>query len=322
MLVDRIYSEDQIDAAILLVAGLALVLSALVIAWPYLRTDTTAQRLRRVRAEQLQIRNRGRAATARGDGLIPTPDALWGRIVGLLRLDQGLEDGYVARRLRLAGFRGMGPVYAYLAARALLPFAALVTAALYLFVMVPERYAFTVELAILVASAAIGHYMPVVFLKNRINKRRTAIIRAWPDALDLLLICIESGMTIEAALRKVAEEISFQSIDLAEEISLTVAELSYLQQRDVAYKNFGDRTGSYSVRAVAAGMMQSEKYGTSLGTAIRVLAQEQRDRRMTDAEKKAASLPPKLTVPMILFFLPVLFVIILTPAAIEVLKLP
>ena len=319
---NQILSADQIDATILLVAGLAVIMAVLVLCWPYLFPDTTAKRLRHIRAEQLQIRTRERAATARGSSLVPVPKALWGQVVGALRLDQGLEDGRVARRLRVAGYRGMGPVYAYLMARALLPFAFLAAAAFYLYVVSPERPAFAVELTVLAVSGAIGHYAPHVFITNRINKRRTAIVRAWPDALDLLLICIESGMTVEAALRKVADEISFQSIDLAEEISLTVAELSYLQERDTAYKNFGDRTGSYSVRAVAAGMMQSEKYGTSLGTAIRVLAQEQRDRRMTDAEKKAASLPPKLTVPMILFFLPVLFIIILTPAAIEVLGIP
>ncbi len=319
---NRILSTEQIDAAIMLVAGLAVMATVLVLAWPLLFPDTTSKRLRRIRAEQLSIRTRERAITARGGGLVAEPKALWGRIVETLRLDQGLEDGRIARRLRLAGYRGIGPVYVYLAARGLLPFAFLAGAALYLYVLSPERYPFTIELMILTASAGSGHYAPLIFMTNLINKRRTAIVRAWPDALDLLLICIESGMTIETALRKVADEISFQSIELAEEISLTVAELSYLQQREMAYKNFGDRTGSYSVRAVAAGMMQSEKYGTSLGTAIRVLSQEQRDRRMTDAEKKAASLPPKLTVPMIVFFLPVLFVIILTPAAIEVLGMP
>ena len=152
----------------------------------------------------------------------------------------------------------------------------------------------------------------------RSRKRQLSVRRAWPDALDLLLICVESGMGIEGAFRKVSEEIGSQSIPLAEELSLTTAELSYLQDRRKAYKNLSERTGLEGVRAVVTALIQAEKYGTPIGTALRVLAQENRDMRMQEAEKKAAALPPKLTVPMILFFLPVLFAVIITPAAIQV----
>jgi len=125
-------------------------------------------------------------------------------------------------------------------------------------------------------------------------------------------------MGIEGAFRKVSEEIGTQSIPLAEELSLTTAELSYLQDRRKAYDNLAERTGLEGVRSVVTALNQAEKYGTPIGTALRVLAQENRDMRMQDAEKKAAALPPKLTVPMILFFLPVLFAVIITPAAIQV----
>ena len=150
-----------------------------------------------------------------------------------------------------------------------------------------------------------------------IQKRQQAVSRSFPDALDLLLICVESGMSIEAAFNKVAEEIGTQSIEMAEELMLTTAELSYLQDRRLAYENLGKRTGLPGVKAVVTSLIQSERYGTPLGTALRVMAQENRDMRMQAAEKKAAGLPPKLTVPMILFFLPVLFVVILGPAAIR-----
>ena len=137
----------------------------------------------------------------------------------------------------------------------------------------------------------------------------------------MLLICIESGMSIEAAFRKVSEEIGSQSVALAEELTLTTAELSYLQDRKQAYDNLSRRTGLEGVKSVCLALQQAERYGTPLGTAMRVMAQENRDMRMAEAEKKAAALPPKLTVPMILFFLPVLFVVILGPAAIRVMAL-
>jgi tight adherence protein C len=136
-----------------------------------------------------------------------------------------------------------------------------------------------------------------------------------------MLICVESGMSVEAAFRKVSQEIGSQSIALAEELSLTTAELSYLQDRRVAYENLGKRTGLPGVRAVVTALVQAERYGTPLGQAMRVMAQENRDLRMQAAEKMAAALPPKLTVPMIVFFLPVLFVVILGPAAIKLMKL-
>ena len=124
-------------------------------------------------------------------------------------------------------------------------------------------------------------------------------------------------MSVEAAMNKVAGEIGGRSIELAEEFSLTTAELSYLPQRRQAYENLGKRTGLAGVRAVGTSMIQAERYGTAVGQALRVLAKESREMRMAEAEKKAAALPPKLTVPMILFFLPVLFVVIIGPAAIQ-----
>ena len=166
--------------------------------------------------------------------------------------------------------------------------------------------------------AYFGFYAPNLYIKNRISKRQTSVRRAWPDALDLMLICVESGMSVEAALRRVADEIGTQSVALAEEFVLTNAELSYLQDRKVAYENLASRTGLESVKSVSQALVQAERYGTPVAHALRVLASESRDMRMNAAEKKAAALPPKLTVPMILFFLPVLFAIILGPAGIQV----
>jgi len=151
------------------------------------------------------------------------------------------------------------------------------------------------------------------------NKRQASIKRAWPDALDLMLICIESGVSMEAAMRRVAEEMGEQSPELAEEMVLTTAELSFLQDRRVALENFGTRTQLDGVKSVVQALIQAERYGTPLAQALRVLAQEGREERMNEARKKAAALPPKLTVPMIIFFLPVLIAVILGPAIIRVL---
>jgi tight adherence protein C len=170
-------------------------------------------------------------------------------------------------------------------------------------------------------AAYFGTQIPYLFLKNKIQNRQLQIRRAFPDALDLLLICVESGMSVEAAFRKVSEEIGSQSVALAEELTLTTAELSYLQDRRMAYENLARRTDLDGVKAVSVALQQSERYGTPLAQTLRVMAQENRDMRMAEAEKKAAALPPKLTVPMILFFLPVLFIVILGPAAIRVLEL-
>jgi tight adherence protein C len=202
--------------------------------------------------------------------------------------------------------------------RLVMPIVFLVGAVLYVFVISNMQQTTLIKVGICIAATWAGMQAPMLFLTNAITKRQLSIRRAFPDALDLLLICIESGMSIEAAFGRVSKEIGTQSIALAEELSLTTAELSYLQDRKVAYENLAKRTGLDGVKSVCLALMQSERYGTPLGQTLRVMAQENRDMRMNEAEKKAAALPPKLTVPMIVFFLPVLFVVILGPTGIKV----
>ena len=169
-----------------------------------------------------------------------------------------------------------------------------------------------------IACAYLGIKAPEMFVRNRISKRQSSIGRAFPDAMDLLLICVESGMSIEQSFRKVGQEIGLQSIPLAEELTLTTAELSYLPERRTAYEHLAQRTGIESVKQIVTVLIQAERYGTPLGHALRVLGAESREMRLLKAEQKAAALPPKLTVPMIIFFLPVLFAVILTPAVIQI----
>jgi tight adherence protein C len=196
-----------------------------------------------------------------------------------------------------------------------------IAALVYLFVIARHlQYPPMIKILMALGAGFIGFYLPNVFLENRVQKRQQSMKEAFPDALDMLLICVQSGMSIEVAFGKVAKEIGGQSLDLAEEFSLTTAELSDLQDRRLAFENLGKRTGLAGIKSVSVALVQAERYGTPVSQALRVMAKENRDMRMSDAEKKAAALPPKLTVPMIVFFLPVLFVVILGPAIIQVMK--
>jgi tight adherence protein C len=221
-------------------------------------------------------------------------------------------------KLIMAGYRGHAPYVTFLFFRMVMPIMFLIGSALYVFVISHMEKSMPIKIGMCIGAAYLGLQAPMIFLKNAISKRQLSIKRAFPDALDLLLICIESGMSIEVAFRKVSVEIGSQSVALSEEFTLTTAELSYLQDRKVAYENLAKRTGLEGVKSACLALQQSERYGTPLGASLRVMAQENRDMRMNEAEKKAAALPPKLTVPMILFFLPVLFVVILGPTGIKI----
>ncbi|TDI59465.1 MAG: type II secretion system F family protein [Alphaproteobacteria bacterium] len=316
---------DDPQTLLAFTAALAVFTAIVTVSWPYLARDNLSTRMRQVASERERIRARERtklkAAQANRSTLKSEPKKVFKNIVDRFNLFKQAGDGSMVNMLRQAGFRGQNPVFAFLALRVIMPLLMFTAALVYLFVLVELDKPFLVKLTIAIIAAYAGYYAPTIYVKNKISKRQKSIRRAWPDALDLLLICVESGMGIESAFRKVSEEIGPQSLELAEEISLTTAEMSYLADRRKAYENLGMRTGLEGVKAFVTSLVQAEKYGTPLGTALRVLAQESRDMRMMEAEKKAAGLPPKLTVPMILFFLPVLFAIIITPAALQVMAI-
>ncbi|HEY7459323.1 MAG TPA: type II secretion system F family protein [Xanthobacteraceae bacterium] len=320
LLIDRLHDTRFMVTLLTAIAAAAAVVT---IAMPYVFGDNLERRMKAVSVERSQLRARERERLARGERvtLRQSPRAYMQSIVDQLNLRKWLGEDEVRATLIRAGYRGQGPYVTFLFFRLIMPIVMFVLAAVYLFVIVDIKQPMMVKLAIVMGAAWLGMRVPALFLKNLITRRQQSIRRAWPDALDLLLICVESGMSIDAAFRKVSEEIGSQSIALAEELALTTAELSYLQDRRQAYENLSKRTGMEAVKSICTALIQAERYGTPLGQALRVLAQENRDMRMSEAEKKAAALPPKLTVPMILFFLPVLFVVILGPAAIRVMAL-
>jgi tight adherence protein C len=287
---------------------------------PLLAPDTLSQRMKSVALEREKMRQRERERLARGDrvSLRRTPKQYMQRIVDEFNLNKWLGQEEARALLVQAGYRGQAPYVTFLFFRLVTPVILLCVTAFYVFIVLKLDHPTPVQVGYCIAATYLGIKLPTLFLKNKIAKRQLQIRRAFPDALDLLLICVESGMSIEAAFRKVAAEIGSQSIALAEELALTTAELSYLQERKQAYENLAKRTNIDGVKSVCMALQQAERYGTPLGQTLRVLGQENRDMRMMEAEKKAAGLPPKLTVPMIVFFLPVLFIVILGPAGIRV----
>ncbi|MGQ0443772.1 MAG: type II secretion system F family protein [Beijerinckiaceae bacterium] len=301
--------------------AIATMLTVLTVAMPLIESDTLSQRMKSVATERERIRARARErliADKNKRSLRQETKAYMKQTVERFSLSKWLGTEKAKTQMAMAGYRGPQAEVAFLFFRLITPLLFLVISAFYNLVFSGFELAFTFKIGIIVLATYIGLKMPELYLKNTIGKRQHSMGRAFPDAMDLLLICVESGMSIEHAFRKVAGEIGVQSIPLAEELTLVTAELSYLPDRRTAYENLSLRTGLDSVRQITTVLIQAERYGTPLGAALRVVAQESRDNRMMLAEKKAAGLPPKLTVPMILFFLPVLFAVILTPAIIQI----
>lgn len=302
-------------------ASLAVFATILTIALPIFQQDDLSARMKSAVIERDKIRQRERerlAAQQKRGSLKQKDGGAIKHLVEKLNLRKALADEATFSNLKIAGYRKQSHIYVFLFFRVVLPLILLMVATLYVFLIANLTYPFMIKLTIVLGVAYIGFYLPNLFVRNQMSKRQQSIRRAWPDALDLMLICVESGMSMEAAFKKVAVEIGPQSAPLSEELVLTTAELSYLQERRKAYENLAARTGLDGVKAVSMALIQAERYGTPLGTALRVLAQENRDMRMAEAEKKAAALPPKLTVPMIVFFLPVLFAVIMGPAMIQI----
>jgi len=304
----------------MLLAAIAASMTAYTLILPLFAGESLNKRMKAVANERERIRQRERERLNKSEKvtLRQTPKQIVSKVVEDFNLTKWLAQESALEKLVMAGYRGHAPYVTFLFARAVTPIVLFLGAVFYVFVLSHMDKSLTIKIGICVGAAYLGLQAPMLFLKNAISKRQLAIRRAFPDALDLLLICIESGMSIETAFRKVSTEIVTQSVALSEEFTLTTAELSYLQDRKVAYENLARRTGVDGVKSVCLALQQSERYGTPLGQSLRVMAQENRDMRMNEAEKKAAALPPKLTVPMILFFLPVLFVVILGPTGIKI----
>ena len=286
---------------------------------PMLDRNQLGQRMKAVSERREELRLRHHASLNKRGSLRSEPVSFMKATVERFKLSNILESEGTREKLTQAGKRGQAPLIAFMFFRFVMPPIVFLLALFYLFVMTHFAWTGFNKLLAAVGSGLLGFFMPDMFVSNMIQKRRSVhheglSRRARPDA-DLRRI---RHVDRSRPSRKWPREIGQQSPELAEELALTTAELSYLPERSQAFDNLAKRCGHSGVKAVAAALNQAEHYGTPLGQALRVAAQENREMRMMEAEKKAAALPAKLTVPMILFFLPCLFVVILGPAVMRV----
>lgn len=314
--VDDVTDPANIAAALAAVACFATVVT---VASPMFAENKLGSRLKEVAKRREELRKKSRADMARGSGGLQHKDAnqFAKGLVQKFNLQKALQDDTLSEKLVRAGLRGHAAQTMFYFYRAALPIAFALIGLIYV-LTIGSHLGFQMKLAAVVGGLAAGFYAPNIYLTNLATKRRDKIMSAFPDSLDMMLICVEAGMSVEMALQRVGQEIATASVELAEEFQLTTAELSYLPERRQAYENLTRRTNHAGVKSVAMALTQAEKYGTPVGNALRVMAKENREMRLAEAEKKAASLPPKLTVPLILFFLPVLFAVIIGPAIIQI----
>jgi tight adherence protein C len=307
------------DFLAMLFVGILAFATVVTLGVPLLERNGLDDRLKTVARRREELRARHHAAlNAKRGSLRIEPSTMMKATLDRFKLGNMLEGENSREKLAMAGYRGQAPLVTFMFFRFVMPFIVFAVTLFYLFLIMHLSWSPLQKVGAAFVGALIGFYVPDLFVNNMIARRQQSIMSAFPDALDLMLICVESGMSIESAFTRVAGEIGTQSAELAEELALTTAELSYLPDRRQAFDNLAKRCGHVGVKAVATALNQAEKYGTPLGQALRVTATENREMRMQEAERKAASLPAKLTVPMIIFFLPCLFVVIMGPAVIQI----
>jgi tight adherence protein C len=305
---------------IMTLGAIGMFLGSLAIALPFMQRDQLAPRLKAVAERREELRQSLQAQKAKQAARPGRKEALGfaDKLLSKLNLRKQIDDKELRNRLAQAGWRGQNPAVMFVTARVLMPIVLALIAALLFMLLGVMKLSFTNQILSVIGGLALGYYLPNVIVKNTATKRQEAITAGFPDGLDLLVICVEAGLSLEAAFTRVMNEIGEAAPELAEELGLTTAELSFLGDRRLALSNFSDRVGTPEARALVTSLVQSEQYGTPLTVSLRVLSQENRDARMSRAEQKAGSLPAMLTGPMIIFFLPVVFVVLLGPAIIQI----
>ncbi len=281
--------------------------------------DPMAKRVRALNERREQLKAGIVASTSRRRKSITNKNEVADKVrsfLGSLKMLQDEQVDKAQRRLMQAGIRSKDLAVVVIFARLVMPIVlgTLVILLVYVIDWWPEWGAFK-RYGAVAGTLILSYKAPDIWLKNKVNKRTAAIRKGLPDALDLLVICAEAGLTVDAAFNRVARELGKAYPQLGDEFALTSIELGFLTDRRSAFENLANRIDLESVRGVVTTMIQTEKYGTPLASALRVLSAEFRNERMMRAEEKAARLPAIMTVPLILFILPVLFIVILGPAA-------
>jgi tight adherence protein C len=281
--------------------------------------DPMAKRVRALNERREQLKAGIVASTSKRRKSIANKNEVADKVrsfLGSLKMLQDEQVDKAQRRLMQAGIRSKDLAFVVIFARLVLPIAigSIVILMVYVIDWWPEWGAFK-RYGTVAGALILSYKAPDIWLKNKVNKRTSAIRKGLPDALDLLVICAEAGLTVDAAFNRVSRELGKAYPQLGDEFALTSIELGFLTDRRSAFENLANRIDLESVRGVVTTMIQTEKYGTPLASALRVLSAEFRNERMMRAEEKAARLPAIMTVPLILFILPVLFIVILGPAA-------
>ena len=304
---------------IIFLGSVGTFMTVIAFAFPFLQRDALSPRLKAVAARREELREQATAqkAASRRPGRKEAITVM-SRVLGRLNLMNQLEDRELRMRLARAGWRGQAPIVTFVFGRIILPLVMALTVAFGVFFLDIFQLTAQMKPIAVMGGTIMGYYVPNVIVKNVTQKRQEVIRLGFPDALDLMIICVEAGLSLEAAFNRVAGELAQNAGELAEELGLTTAELNFLGDRRQALMNFADRVGTDEAKALATSLVQSEQYGTPLTVALLVRSRESRDARMSRAEQKAGSLPAMLTGPMILFFLPVVFIVLLGPAIIQI----
>ena len=287
---------------------------------PLLQKNQLSSRLKVVakRREELQQQARARTQESKKKSVVSKSQVgLMKKAVEAVNLENLIASRELRLRLAGAGHRGPAAPVIFTFVRLVLPIGLTILAGTVLFGSRTYELEPIVKMLIVGACLPIGFFLPAIIVKSQLQARQKAFVSSFPDALDLLVICVEAGLSLEGAFQRVTEEMIDAAPVLAEEFGLTTAELAFLPERRTPLENFADRTGLDTVKGLTTSLIQSEKYGTPLGTALRVISKENRADRVARAEQKAAALSAKLTVPMIAFFLPVIFIVVLGPAVIQ-----
>jgi tight adherence protein C len=299
-----------------LIAGVASFAVVLMMWNALLVKDTLPGRIKNLEKRRSKLKSEMVGQTRQRSKLVMR-ETFMHRIVKKLQLMRGERARVMAAKLAKGGWRSKDALVAYLFAKISLPLLFAVLTGVYLFGTHAVEWGAAVKLLVSGGAGLLGYLLPDILVKNRISKRYEAIRKSLPDALDLLVICTEAGLNLDSGLDRVCREISNSSPELSDEFGLASIELGFLPDRKMALANLAARVDFQAMTTLVNTLIQTEKYGTPLAVALRVLASEMRDERLMKAEEKAARLPAIMTVPMIIFILPALFIVLIGPAVLK-----
>lgn len=313
-------SSGQIETLIIIGAGLQAFLIVVFVWNALLVRDVKAKRMKAIQQQQKALQDKTLTPEKHGLSRPQVMNAIT-RFVEKLNVLRSQEAEKMADQLAQAGYRNREALNIYFFLRFALPFVFGGLAVMWLYVLKMGEFQPFGRMLIACVAVLAGAYAPKLYVKNAAQKRRESLEKALPDCLDLMVVCAEAGLSLDMALKRVAKEMMGPNPEMAEELSLTAMELGFLPNRSDALSNLNKRTDMASIKSVVGALQQTERYGTPLAQSLRVLSHEFRTERMLKAEEKAAKLPATLTVPMIIFIMPSLFIVLIGPAIIKVIEI-